>query len=119
MGLIKNDHIWREANIEPMTTVLRQKRLRWNGHVLRKEGDDTTKKRITVRVQGRRRTGRPKKRWLGNIREEMKECNMTEEMADNRSVRHMNVKTGPLLLYTRRYEYTREHLQLRVVKANE
>ena len=93
MGLIKNDHIWREANIEPSSD-----NHDWNSHVLRKEGDDTTKKRITVRVQGRRRTGRPKKRWLGNIREEMKECNMTEEMADNRSVRHMKVKTGPLFL---------------------
>ena len=28
---IKNEDIWREANIEPMTTFLRQKQLRWAG----------------------------------------------------------------------------------------
>ena len=30
---IKNEDIWREANVEPMTTFLRKKRLRWYGHV--------------------------------------------------------------------------------------
>ena len=35
---IKNDDIWMEENIEPLTTFLRQKRLRWYDHVLRKEG---------------------------------------------------------------------------------
>ena len=39
----KNDHIddvdiWGEAKMEPLTTFLRQKRLIWCGHVLRKEG---------------------------------------------------------------------------------
>ena len=33
---VKNEDIWREANVEPMTTFLRKKRLRWCGHVLRK-----------------------------------------------------------------------------------
>ena len=32
---IKNEDIWREANVEPMTMFLRKKRLRWYGHVLR------------------------------------------------------------------------------------
>ena len=35
---IKNEDIWREANVEPMPTFLRKKRLRWYGRVLRKEG---------------------------------------------------------------------------------
>ena len=36
---IKNEIIWREANIEPITTFVRQRRLRWCGQ---KEGEDTT-----------------------------------------------------------------------------
>ena len=36
---IKNEIIWREANVEPITTFIRKRRLRWYG---RKEGDDTT-----------------------------------------------------------------------------
>ena len=48
---INNEDIWREANVEPMTTFLRKKRLRWYGHVLRKEGEDTTNKILIVQVQ--------------------------------------------------------------------
>ena len=35
---VKNEDIWREANTDPMTSFLRKKRLRWYGHVLRKQG---------------------------------------------------------------------------------
>ena len=41
--------------------------------------------------------GRPKKIWLDNIMEDMKEYNMTEDMAHNRSVWHVKIKVGPLL----------------------
>ena len=40
---------------------------------------------------------RPKKRWLDNIRDVMKEHNITEDMAHNRIVRQMQRKAGPLL----------------------
>ena len=50
---IKNEDIWREANVEPMTTFLRKKRLRWYGHVLRKEGEDTTKKMLKRKCRER------------------------------------------------------------------
>ena len=41
--------------------------------------------------------GRPKKRWLDNISEDMKEYKMTEDMAQNRSVWHVKIKAGSLL----------------------
>ena len=37
---------------------------------------------ITMQVEGKRRRERQKKRWLDNIREDTKEYNMTEEMAE-------------------------------------
>ena len=41
---------------------------------------------------------RPKKRWLDNIRDVMKEYKMTEDMAQNRrSVWQIMTKAGPLL----------------------
>ena len=58
---IKIEDIWRECSIEPMTTFRRQKWMQWYGHVLRKEGEDTTKKMITMQVQGKRRRGCPRK----------------------------------------------------------
>ena len=46
---------------------------------------------LNLQVHGKR------KRWKDNIGEDMKEYNMTEEMAENRSVWHMTTKAGPLL----------------------
>ena len=61
--------------------------------------EETTKKMLNIQVQGKRRRGMPKKGWIDNIRDDMKEYNMTEEMAQDRSVWHMKTKAGPLLLY--------------------
>ena len=65
--------------------------------MLGKEGEDPTKKMLNMQVKGKRRRGRPKQRWLDNIRDDMKEYNMTEVMAHNRSVWHMKIKEAPLL----------------------
>ena len=98
----KNEDIWREANIEPMTTFLRKKRLRWYGHAIRKEGEDTTK---MLNMQEKRRRERSKKKWLDNIRDVMKEYNVIEEMAQNRSVWHSKLNTD-LLLHGEGLNYT-------------
>ena len=58
---IRNEDIWREFNIEPLTTFHRQRRLIWYGHVLRKEGEDSTKKRIKGGHEGNRRNGGPRR----------------------------------------------------------
>ena len=45
-----------------------------------REEEDTTKKKPTMKVKGKRRSGRHKKSWLDNVREDINEYNMTEEM---------------------------------------
>ena len=52
---------------------------------------------LNMQVPGKRRRGRPTNRWLGNIRDDMKEYKMTKDMAQNPSVWHMKTKVGPLL----------------------
>ena len=49
-----------------------------------------------MQVQGKL-YGETQNRWLANIEEHMKEYNMTEGLAGNRSVWHMKIKAGPLL----------------------
>ena len=43
--------------------VLQQNRLRWYGHVLRKEDTDWGKKCMEHEVEGSRPSGRPKRTW--------------------------------------------------------
>ena len=58
---IKNEDIWRDANVETMTTFFGKKGQRWYCHVLRKEGDDTTNNMLNMQVHGQRRRGGPRK----------------------------------------------------------
>ena len=55
--------IWKEACMYPMAEFLREKRLRWFGHVQRRDKDDATRKILQMTVDGKRNRGRPKLRW--------------------------------------------------------
>ena len=50
--------------IDDIALVLQQNRLRWYGHVLRKD-DDWLKKCKEYEVEGQRPRGRPKRTWRG------------------------------------------------------
>jgi len=49
--------------LDDIISVLQQNRLRWYGHVLRKEDNDWMKKCMEYEVKGTRPRGRPKKTW--------------------------------------------------------
>ena len=67
---------------------LREKRLRWYGHVQRRDKDDTTRTILQVTVDGKRNRGRPKLRWRDLVREDMTINQMTTEMAEDRKHWH-------------------------------
>ena len=49
--------------MHPMTEFLREKMLRWFGHVQRRDQDDATRKTLQMKVGGHRNRGIPKLRW--------------------------------------------------------
>jgi len=53
----------RERLGNDIALVLQQNRLRWYGHVLRKEDNDWVKKCMEYEVKGPRPRGRPKRTW--------------------------------------------------------
>ena len=55
------------------------------------------KKMLHMHLQGKLRRRRPNKRWLDNNRDDMKEYEMTKDMAQARSVWHMKTRAGPFL----------------------
>ena len=64
--------------------VLQQNRLRWYGHVLRKEYDDWVKKCMEYEVQGPIPRGRPKRTWREVVREDCQACKMNKDDAMDR-----------------------------------
>jgi len=56
--------------VDDIALVLQQNRLRWYGHVLRKEDDDWVKKCMEYEVVGPRPRGRPKRTWREVVKED-------------------------------------------------
>jgi len=53
--------------VDDIALVLQQNRLRWYGHVLRKDDDVWVKKGMEHEVEGSRPRGRPKKTWKEDL----------------------------------------------------
>jgi len=49
--------------LDDIILVLQENRLRWYGHMLRKEDNDWVRKCMEYEVEGARPRGRPKKTW--------------------------------------------------------
>jgi len=60
---LRSDELRRRLGIEAIGQVLRRGRLRWLGHVLRKEENDWVRKSMNIIVVGNRGRGRPKLTW--------------------------------------------------------
>ena len=82
---VRNVDIWKEAHMYPMAEFLREKRLRWFGHVQRRDKDDATRKIFQMTVDGKQNRGRPKL-----VKDDTARNQMTTEMAEDR--RHWHVK---------------------------
>ena len=61
---------------------MRSARLRWFGHVKRREERYVGKRALKVKIPGKRRRGRPARRWMDVIREDMEELGLEEDAED-------------------------------------
>ena len=74
-----------------ISKIMLERRLKWYGHVLRRQHTYVGKRVIVVEMAGKRRRGRPKLRWLDSIRDNLSEIELSGEEAQDR------VKLGRLM----------------------
>jgi len=67
--------------IEDIILILQQNRLRWYGHVLRKEDTDWVKKCMEYEVKVSRPRGRPKRTWREVVQEDCQARSLNREDA--------------------------------------
>ena len=58
---------------------VQERRLKWHGHVMRREEHYVGRTTMEMKVQGRRKRGGPKRRWLDRVRDDIKEKGLTAE----------------------------------------
>ena len=81
---VRNDDIRKRLEVENISVLCKKSRLRWFGHVKRKDSNYVGRYTLEMEPPGKRRRGRPKLRWLDCITSDMKDMGATEEDAKDR-----------------------------------
>ena len=75
--ILSNAELYKRTNSEPLSQCIKNKRLRWLGHILRMKEKRIPKKALQWTPQGRRKVGRPAVTWRSTIMKELAEMGMT------------------------------------------
>ena len=83
---IRNEYIRSTVNLERLGIKMREGRLRWYGHVMRRDREYVGRKMMKIKLPGRRRRGRPTRRFLDVVKENMEEVDVKETDVEDRKV---------------------------------
>ena len=92
---IRNERIRGTTKVGEISKKVQESRLKWYGHVLRREDEYVGKRVMALEVPGKRRRRRPKRRWLDSIGNDLSERELSREDAQDRArwrrlIRHID-----------------------------
>jgi hypothetical protein len=94
---IRNDDIRDKFGVAPIQEKLVQHRLRWFGHIKRSPPETPVRSGILSRPENtRKERGRPRLIWEKAIKRDLKECNISKELALNMSAWKMTIHVPEL-----------------------
>ena len=82
---VRNDDIRERLKVENITERCRKARLRWFGHVKRRDQEYVGRKTLEMVPPGRRKRGRPKQRWMECINRDMRATGTTKDEVHDRT----------------------------------
>jgi hypothetical protein len=89
---IENEYVRENLGVESICDRLAQGRLRWYGHVMRRQADDVVKKVWKEEQGGKRGRGRPELTWDAVIRRDMKERGLEDSMVWDRHEWRLSIR---------------------------
>ena len=91
---IRNKHIRSNVKVEWLGMKLREGRLRWYGHVMRRDQEYVRRRIMEMELPGKRRRGRPKRRFLDVVKEDMGKVGAKETDVEDRKMWRMMICCG-------------------------
>ena len=67
----RNEYIRGTVKVKRLGMKMRKGRLRWYGHVMRRDQEYVGRKMIEIELPGKRKRGKPKRRFLDVVKEDM------------------------------------------------
>ena len=83
---IRNEHIRSTVKVEWLGMKMREGRLRWYAHVMRRDQENVGRKMMEMELPGKRRRGRPKRRFLDVVKEDVGEVGAKETDVEDRKM---------------------------------
>jgi hypothetical protein len=80
----RNEDIRKAVGVANITDKVRETRLRWYGHVRRREEHASIRRIMEAEVRGYRSRGRQRKRWIDVVNGDMKTLKLTEGDTEDR-----------------------------------
>ena len=91
---IRNEYIRGSTKVIELSKKIQEGRLRWYGHLLRRDDDHVGRHIMEMEVQGRRKRGRPRKRWRDCVRDDLQYKGINEEAAQDRNQWRRLIRNG-------------------------
>ena len=91
---IRNKYIRGTAKVERLGTKMREGRLRWYGHVMRRDQEYVGRRVMEMEIPGKRKRGRPKRRFLDVVKEDMREVGAKEKDIEDRTLWRKMIRCG-------------------------
>ena len=91
---IRNKHIRSTVKVERLGMKMREGRLRWYVHVMRRDQEYVGRKMMEMELPVKRKRGRPKRRFLDVVKEDMKEVGAKEIDIEDRKMWRMMIRCG-------------------------
>ena len=81
---IRNELIRGTVKVADISLKMQERRLKWYGHVMRRDGYYVGRRLMEMEVSGHRRRGRPKNRWKDKLKVDMLKKNLLEHQVWDR-----------------------------------
>ncbi|KAJ8376011.1 hypothetical protein SKAU_G00065910 [Synaphobranchus kaupii] len=94
MDKIRNEYIRGTAHVGQFGHKVREARLRWFGHVRRREVGYIGRRMLDMELPGKRRRGRPKRRFMDTVKEDMQAVGVTEDEAQDKNRWKQMIRCG-------------------------
>ena len=91
---IRNEYIRSTVKVEWLGMKMREGRLRWYGHVMRRDKEYVGRKMMEMELPGKRKKGRPKRKFLDVVKKDMGEVGAKETDVEDRKVWRMMISCG-------------------------
>ena len=75
---VRNENIRKNTGLRKLEDIIKERRLRWLGHILRMDNSKTARQATQWELRGhKRKPGRPRKNWMDVIKRDLKNMHLT------------------------------------------